>query len=527
MISGPPIEPEPVHAPRHEPGAVHHVAEDQPVPQADDPARPEEERPVLDRRERVGDRALGRARRLLLQRGDPEHRDDADEDERGLEDPRRHVADRQLLELPPHDRDDHDRGADVREDEQQLQQRAEVDLVDVPGARDEGHRMTKRRLVEQQRRDRRGERDEVEHAEPPRPLLIKRHACTPFPGDGGGRIPGAAAGSNGNRYASTATSKGRAASGERACGPGTMRVLRPSRRRRARRRSASRRPGRRSGRSRSPRFRAARVGDRPVERAACRGAPPVRGERDQLADVRARRPSPSIPASRSRSGGDLAAPSRPARRLTPGPPPSRRPRYPESSPSTHTSGAADQARAAPCRARSRSRSRRSRAGSRRRRGARSPSPGSAASSSRACARCGRREPPAQGARSFDGLLLGRRDPLDPSGGEVEQPVSSSRENGVALGRRLHLDEPAVAGHDDVEVDLRARVLHVVEVEQRLAADDPDRDRGHRAGERLREPEAVERARAPPRTRRRSRRSACRRRPGARRSRARASARRAP
>ena len=98
--------------------------------------------------------------------------------------PRRHVADRQLLELPPHDRHDHDRGADVRDDEQQLQQSAEQDPLVVPCTGDVADRIVEHRLVQQQRRDRRDERDEVEHAEPTRPLLIQRHPSTPFPGDG-------------------------------------------------------------------------------------------------------------------------------------------------------------------------------------------------------------------------------------------------------------------------------------------------------------------------------------------------------
>src|SRR4051794_37531554 len=75
------------------------------------------------------------------------------------------------------------------------------------------------------------------------------------------------------------------------------------------------------------------------------------------------------------------------------------------------------------------------------------------------------------ARSSDRLLLGARDPLDPAGCEVEQRRQLVARERLALGRRLHLDQSVVAGHDDVEVDLGARVLHVVEVEQRLAADD--------------------------------------------------------
>jgi hypothetical protein len=46
-----------------------------------------------------------------------------------------------------------------------LQQCAELDLVHVPRARDEGDRMAERRFIQHQRRYRRDERDEVEHTE--------------------------------------------------------------------------------------------------------------------------------------------------------------------------------------------------------------------------------------------------------------------------------------------------------------------------------------------------------------------------
>ncbi len=49
------------------------------------------------------------------------------------------------------------------------------------------------------------------------------------------------------------------------------------------------------------------------------------------------------------------------------------------------------------------------------------------------------------------------------------------------------------GHHDVHVGLGARVLGVLEVEERLAFDDPDRDGCHGSRERLREAELVERA----------------------------------
>ena len=90
-------------------------------------------------------------------------------------------------------------------------------------------------------------------------------------------------------------------------------------------------------------------------------------------------------------------------------------------------------------------------------------------------------------------LLRLGDAFDPEAAKLEQVVEQLARERRALGRRLHLHEPAVAGHHDVHVHLGGRVLGVLEVEQRLAVDDPDRDRGDRVGERAREPEAVERA----------------------------------
>src|SRR5262245_9590026 len=53
-----------------------------------------------------------------------------------------------------------------------------------------------------------------------------------------------------------------------------------------------------------------------------------------------------------------------------------------------------------------------------------------------------------------------------------------RERGALRGR-LHLHEAAVARHDHVGVDLRPRVLGVVEIAQRLPIDHPDADRRYR------------------------------------------------
>jgi hypothetical protein len=73
------------------------------------------------------------------------------------------------------DREDHDRGGDVRDDEQKFQEASEEDTVVVPAAGDVRHGIVEHGLVEECRRDRRDERDEVEHAEDARPLLVQRH----------------------------------------------------------------------------------------------------------------------------------------------------------------------------------------------------------------------------------------------------------------------------------------------------------------------------------------------------------------
>src|SRR5262245_38116398 len=104
------------------------------------------------------------------------------------------------------------------------------------------------------------------------------------------------------------------------------------------------------------------------------------------------------------------------------------------------------------------------------------------------------QPPSTGtllARSIDRLFLHRRQLVDPVDGKIEQIVEAVAVERHALGRGLHLHEPAVARHHDVQVDLRARVLDVVEVEERLAVDDADGHSGDGAAERLREPEPVE------------------------------------
>src|SRR5216117_622789 len=67
----------------------------------------------------------------------------------------------------------------------------------------------------------------------------------------------------------------------------------------------------------------------------------------------------------------------------------------------------------------------------------------------------------------------------------EERVQPRAAEGHLLGRALHLHELAAAGHDDVHVHLGTRVLGVAEVEQRLALDDTDADRGDVVADRRR------------------------------------------
>src|SRR5688572_14483861 len=83
-----------------------------------------------------------------------------------------------------------------------------------------------------------------------------------------------------------------------------------------------------------------------------------------------------------------------------------------------------------------------------------------------------------GTYGLDGVALRRADLLDPARGEVEQVVELRPVERSTLGGRLNLDQPAVARHDDVHVDLGGRVLLVVQVEPRLAFHHAHGDRRH-------------------------------------------------
>src|ERR1051326_6606147 len=114
----------------------------------------------------------------------------------------------------------------------------------------------------------------------------------------------------------------------------------------------------------------------------------------------------------------------------------------------------------------------------------SPPPSAAASARRARSSSQPSDGTVLSNRRLEHRELRLRDPVDSLPGEIEQRVEQLAREGLALGRCLHLDDASVARHHDVHVHLGGRVLRVLEIEQRRAVDDPDRDRGDRAGERL-------------------------------------------
>ncbi len=89
-------EPQHGHAPWHESGAVHQVAQNQPVPDADDEAGSEQERPIMERDQRLADRdergGIRARSSLLAQRHDRKEAEDADGDEDAFDDTSRDEA---------------------------------------------------------------------------------------------------------------------------------------------------------------------------------------------------------------------------------------------------------------------------------------------------------------------------------------------------------------------------------------------------------------------------------------------------
>jgi hypothetical protein len=128
-------------------------AHDQAVSDADDEARAEGKCPLLHSDERPADRLKrGRvrvgSRQVLSQGHEPQHAEDADENERGLHDPGGDEPEGERFALALVDRVRHDRRADVGDDQQQFQERSHEHRVLRAGTGDEPG-VVQHRVVEQ------------------------------------------------------------------------------------------------------------------------------------------------------------------------------------------------------------------------------------------------------------------------------------------------------------------------------------------------------------------------------------------
>jgi hypothetical protein len=119
---------------------------------------------------------------LLRQRHDGQHGKDADEDKDALHDAGRDVSEREDVILPLQERIHHESGADVRDDQEQLQERPPEDLVVGAAVRDVADGVVQDRLEEEKRRDRRDEGDEEQHPKGKRDPSGWAHADTPWVG---------------------------------------------------------------------------------------------------------------------------------------------------------------------------------------------------------------------------------------------------------------------------------------------------------------------------------------------------------
>jgi hypothetical protein len=133
----------------------------------DDEAGSEQARPLMERHQRLTsgeERGCIRARTCLLaQRHDCKEAEDADGDEDAFHNTRRDVAENEDFVLPLEDRVQHDGGADVGDDEQQLQERSKGH-AGVGAATEDVTGIVQHRDVEKINWDRGDERDQVQNA---------------------------------------------------------------------------------------------------------------------------------------------------------------------------------------------------------------------------------------------------------------------------------------------------------------------------------------------------------------------------
>jgi hypothetical protein len=114
----------------------------------------------------------------VTQADDAEHEDDPRRQEDAFDDSSCNIADGEDLVLPPRDRIEHDGRTDVRDDEEELQERAQVDLVVLPATGDVTGRIVQHGLEEKHGRDRGEERDDEQHPENPGVPLVVGHTIS-------------------------------------------------------------------------------------------------------------------------------------------------------------------------------------------------------------------------------------------------------------------------------------------------------------------------------------------------------------
>src|SRR6185312_11452355 len=94
-------------------------------------------------------------------------------------DSRSDVADCEGFVLPPRNRVEGNSRSDAGDDEEELQESAQVDLVVLPAAGDVPDGVIENRLEEGESTDRRDERDDEQHAEDAAVPLVVSH-CNPL-----------------------------------------------------------------------------------------------------------------------------------------------------------------------------------------------------------------------------------------------------------------------------------------------------------------------------------------------------------
>src|SRR5499433_742221 len=91
---------------------------------------------------------------------------------------------------------------------------------------------------------------------------------------------------------------------------------------------------------------------------------------------------------------------------------------------------------------------------------------------------GRLDPEETLVSFLEGASLQGHQAPNADAGDREHLIEALARERRALSRALDLDECTGTRHDDVHVDLGRRVFRVVQVEHRLAVDDPDADGRH-------------------------------------------------